>query len=84
MAIKNPKVFFLGELKPPPKPGTEKENVRPQKIIPVATQEMIAPLDLTGRLFTLDALHCQKTFEIARQAGNHLLVQAKINQFPPV
>ncbi|AEO49098.1 hypothetical protein F11_13180 [Rhodospirillum rubrum F11] len=45
---------------------------------------MIAPLDLTGRLFTLDALHCQKTFEIARQAGNHLLVQAKINQFPPV
>lgn len=41
---------------------------------------MIATLGLTGRLFTLDAMHCQKTFETARDTGNHLLVQLKSNQ----
>ena len=31
-----------------------------------AAQEMIAALGLSGRLFTLDAMHCQKTFQRAR------------------
>ena len=45
-----------------------------------AAQQMIAELGLTGVLFTADALHCQKTFEAARDSGNALLVQVKANQ----
>ena len=41
---------------------------------------MIAALGLTGRLFTLGAMHAQKTFAAALAAGNHLLVQLKDNQ----
>ncbi len=41
---------------------------------------MIAALGLTGRLFTPDAMHCQKTIKTARDTGNHLLVQVKANQ----
>jgi hypothetical protein len=40
-----------------------------------AAQQMIAELGLTGVLFTADALHCQKTFEAARDSGNALLAQ---------
>ena len=45
-----------------------------------AAQEMIASLGLQGRVFTLDAMHCQKTFAAACSTGNHLLVQLKANQ----
>src|SRR3954463_13294483 len=45
-----------------------------------AAQRMIAELGLTGVLFTADALHCQKTFEAARDSGNALLAQVKANQ----
>jgi predicted transposase YbfD/YdcC len=33
-----------------------------------------------GVVFTVDALHCQKTFEAAKRSGNALLVQVKGNQ----
>ncbi len=45
-----------------------------------AARDMIATLGLTGRLFTLDAMHAQKTFAAALATGNHLLVQLKENQ----
>lgn len=45
-----------------------------------AAQTLIAALGLTGRVFTLDAMHGQKTFQIARQTGNDLIVQVKANQ----
>jgi hypothetical protein len=45
-----------------------------------AAQRMIQELGLNGVLFTADALHCQKTFEAARDIGNALLAQVKANQ----
>ncbi len=45
-----------------------------------AAQAFIKDLGLEDRLFTADAMHCQKTFEAARQTGSHLLVQLKKNQ----
>ena len=46
-----------------------------------AAQQLIEALGLRGRVFTLDAEHCQKkTFEVARATGNHLIVQVKGNQ----
>ena len=45
-----------------------------------AVQTLIATLGLSGRAFTLDAMHCQKTFKIARETGNDLIVQVKDNQ----
>ena len=46
-----------------------------------AAQALLAELGISpGTLVTLDALHCQKTFEAATQAGIALIVQVKGNQ----
>lgn len=46
-----------------------------------AAQALIEDLGLKGQLFTADAMHCQKkTFEVAKNTGNDLLVQVKENQ----
>lgn len=46
-----------------------------------AAQQLIEELGLQGKLFTLDALHCQKkTLQVAIDSGNDVLVQLKGNQ----
>jgi predicted transposase YbfD/YdcC len=35
-----------------------------------AAQTLIAAMGLSGRVFTLDAMHCHKTFEIVKATGN--------------
>ena len=46
-----------------------------------AARKLIEELGLSGKLFTLDALHCQKqTLQAAVQSGNDVLVQVKGNQ----
>jgi predicted transposase YbfD/YdcC len=45
-----------------------------------AVQSLIATLGLSGRVFTLDSMHCQNTFEIARDSRNDLIIQVKDNQ----
>ena len=45
-----------------------------------AAQQLLAELDVAGRIVTLDALHAQKTFEAAGAKGSHLIVQLKVNQ----
>ncbi|MDG2002321.1 MAG: ISAs1 family transposase [Novosphingobium sp.] len=45
-----------------------------------AAQQLLAELDVAGRIVTLDALHAQKTFEAASAKGIHLIVQLKANQ----
>lgn len=45
-----------------------------------AVQALIAEMGLSGRVFTLDAMHCQKTFERVRESGNEVIVQVKTNQ----
>jgi hypothetical protein len=53
---------------------SEKSNEIP------AAQEMIATLGVTERLFTLDAMHCQKkALQIARATGNQGLLAPKPN-----
>ncbi len=48
--------------------------------IPIA-QNLIESLNLTGCIFTFDALHCQeKTLRIAKQTDNDVIVQVKANQ----
>ncbi|WP_198322273.1 MULTISPECIES: ISAs1 family transposase [Methylococcus] len=44
-----------------------------------AAQRLIETLGLSGRLYTLDALHLQKTVETVLATGNDLLVQLKGN-----
>jgi len=45
-----------------------------------AVQTLLADLGVARHLVTLDALHCQKTFEAAADAGIGLIVQVKENQ----
>jgi len=45
-----------------------------------AAQDLIEALALQGRLYTMDAMHCQKTFEAAQKTNSHVLVQVKENQ----
>jgi predicted transposase YbfD/YdcC len=46
-----------------------------------AAQDLIESLGLEGRVFTMDALHCQKkTLALAREKGADVLVQVKGNQ----
>lgn len=45
-----------------------------------AAQDLITTLGLSGRLFTLDAMHARKTFAAALATGRDLLVQLKGNQ----
>jgi len=45
-----------------------------------AVQTLLAELGIAGHLVTLDALHCQKTFRAAAEAGVDLIVQLKDNQ----
>jgi len=44
-------------------------------------QELIKELGLTGKIFTMDALHCQhKTLKVITKSGNNCIVQVKNNQ----
>jgi predicted transposase YbfD/YdcC len=43
-------------------------------------RKLLKELDVAGRVVTLDAMHCQKTFEAAAEAQAHLMVQLKDNQ----
>lgn len=45
-----------------------------------AVQDLLAELGIARHLVTLDALHCQKTFEIAATANIALIVQIKDKQ----
>jgi predicted transposase YbfD/YdcC len=46
-----------------------------------AAQELIAKLNLKGKIFTFDAMHCQeKTPEAAKESGNDAAVRVKANQ----
>jgi predicted transposase YbfD/YdcC len=45
-----------------------------------AVRVLIQELGLTGVVFTVDALHCQKTFARAERTGNALLARVKANQ----
>jgi len=46
-----------------------------------AARRLIEELGLEGKLFTLDALHCQKeTVKAITESGNDVLVQVKANQ----
>ena len=48
--------------------------------IPVA-QRLIEELGLTGKIFTLDAMHCQEeTLNVAKDTGNDAVIQVKANQ----
>ena len=48
--------------------------------IPVA-QQLMQIFDISGAIFTLDALHChKKTLEAAKETGNEVIVQVKGNQ----
>jgi hypothetical protein len=45
-----------------------------------AVQKLLEELDAAGKIVTLDAMHCQKTLEMATAAQAHLIVQLKDNQ----
>src|SRR4051812_38318185 len=45
-----------------------------------AAQKLLGELDIARHIVTLDALHCQKTFEVAAQAKAQIVVQLKDNQ----
>ena len=45
-----------------------------------AVQRLLAELDVAGCIVTCDAMHAQKTFEVAAAANAHLIVQLKDNQ----
>ena len=45
-----------------------------------AAQQMIRELGLRDVVFTADAMHCQKTFETAKDTGSFLVAQVKANQ----
>jgi len=46
-----------------------------------AAQELITKLGLENKVFTFDAMHCQKkTLQVAKESGNDVIVQVKANQ----
>jgi hypothetical protein len=45
-----------------------------------AVQKLLEELDVARHIVTLDAMHCQKTFENRRRRQAHLIVQLKDNQ----
>ena len=45
-----------------------------------AAQQLLGELQVAHSTITLDALHCQKTFEAAAQAQAHAIIQLKDNQ----
>lgn len=45
-----------------------------------AVEAMIRRLGVSGVIFTVDAMHCQKTFQAAADTGNAIIAQIKGNQ----